>query len=248
VGAGAGVGRGRGLGAGDRAAVGDESAAVARLARSEEPPRYRRAPVVSKLDPFEPLLRRLLEEWPQIKAPRATEFLREEYGYDGSVDLVKRRLRELRPFPASRCFPRCATRSDRQLREGAVPLTSVQTCMVEPNDGQRPRAKMGGSAWGTRGRTYGHCSRFPSARRRVAAVSLSRKSREATPSQATRHVEPYRTLARGTRLSGAGLVCSGSHPAIAERRTLNSRGAVDSWAWAPPSPFGSTAATNTEGT
>jgi transposase len=70
---------------------------VARLARSEEPPRYRRAPVVSKLDPFEPLLRRLLEEWPQIKAPRATELLREEYGYDGSVDLVKRRLRELRP-------------------------------------------------------------------------------------------------------------------------------------------------------
>jgi transposase len=70
---------------------------VARLARSEEPPRYRRAPVVSKLDPFEPLLRRLLVEWPQIKAPRATELLREEYGYDGSVDLVKRRLRELRP-------------------------------------------------------------------------------------------------------------------------------------------------------
>jgi transposase len=70
---------------------------VARLARSEEPPRYRRAPVVSKLDPLEPVLRRLLEEWPQIRAPRATELLREEYGYDGSVDLVKRRLRELRP-------------------------------------------------------------------------------------------------------------------------------------------------------
>jgi transposase len=73
---------------------------VARLARSDEPPRYRRAPVASKLDPFEPVLRRLLEEWPQIKAPRATELLREEYGYSGSVDLVKRRLRELRPPPA----------------------------------------------------------------------------------------------------------------------------------------------------
>jgi len=70
---------------------------VARLARSEEPPCYRRAPVVSKLDPFEPVLRRLLEEWPQIRAPRATELLRDEYGYDGSIDLVKRRLRELRP-------------------------------------------------------------------------------------------------------------------------------------------------------
>ena len=70
---------------------------VARMARSEEPPRYRREPVASKLDPFEPVLRRLLEEWPLIKAPRATELLRDEYGYDGSVDLVKRRLRELRP-------------------------------------------------------------------------------------------------------------------------------------------------------
>jgi transposase len=70
---------------------------VARLAAAEEPPRYRRAAAGSRLDPFEPVLRRLLEEWPQIKAPRATELLREEYGYDGSVDLVKRRLRELRP-------------------------------------------------------------------------------------------------------------------------------------------------------
>ncbi len=42
------------------------------------------------------MLRRLLEEWPQIKAPRATEVLR-EYGYLGSVDVVRRRLRELRP-------------------------------------------------------------------------------------------------------------------------------------------------------
>jgi transposase len=69
---------------------------VARLARCSEPPRYRRAAAGSKLDPFEPVLVRLLEEWPVIKAPRATELLR-EHGYDGSVDLVKRRLRELRP-------------------------------------------------------------------------------------------------------------------------------------------------------
>jgi transposase len=70
---------------------------VARLAACDEPPRYRRAPAGSKLDPFEPVLRRLLVEWPLLKAPRATELLRDEYGYDGSVDLVKRRLRELRP-------------------------------------------------------------------------------------------------------------------------------------------------------
>jgi len=69
---------------------------VSRLLDSDEPPRYRRARRGSKLDPFEPLLRRVLEEWPQIKAPRMTELLR-EHGYDGSVDVVKRRLRELRP-------------------------------------------------------------------------------------------------------------------------------------------------------
>ena len=72
---------------------------VARLARSKDPPCYRRAPVASKLDPFEPVLRRLLEEWPQIRAPRATELLRDECGYEGSIDLVKRRPRELRPLP-----------------------------------------------------------------------------------------------------------------------------------------------------
>jgi hypothetical protein len=70
---------------------------IARLWGCEEPPRYRRPPRNSKLEPFPPVLRRLLEDWPQIKAPRATELLRDEYGYDRAVDLVKRRLRELRP-------------------------------------------------------------------------------------------------------------------------------------------------------
>ena len=69
---------------------------VARMLASGEPPRYRRAPQGSQLDRFEPVLQRLAEEWPQIKAPRATEVLR-EYGYVGSVDVVRRRLRELRP-------------------------------------------------------------------------------------------------------------------------------------------------------
>jgi transposase len=88
---------------------------VARLARSEEPPRYRRASAGSKLDPFEPVLRRLLAEWPQIKAPRATELLRDEHGYEGSVDLVKRRLRELRP-PARRPAQRTGYRPGQVLQ------------------------------------------------------------------------------------------------------------------------------------
>jgi len=88
---------------------------VAKLIASDEPPHYRRASAGSKLDPFEPVLRRLLEEWPQIKAPRATELLREEYGYAGSVDLVKRRLRELRP-PAARPAQRTGYRPGQVLQ------------------------------------------------------------------------------------------------------------------------------------
>jgi transposase len=66
------------------------------LVARAEPPRYRRPPAGSQLDPLEPVLGQLLAEWPQIKAPRATELLRADYGYAGSVDLVRRRLRELR--------------------------------------------------------------------------------------------------------------------------------------------------------
>jgi transposase len=42
------------------------------------------------------VIRQVLTDWPQIKAPRKTEILR-EHGYEGSVDVVKRRLRALRP-------------------------------------------------------------------------------------------------------------------------------------------------------
>ena len=70
---------------------------VDRLIEADEPPRYRRAPAGSMLDRFEPVLARLLEEWPEIRAPRVTEILREDYGYAGSVDLVKKRLAQLRP-------------------------------------------------------------------------------------------------------------------------------------------------------
>jgi transposase len=70
---------------------------VRRMLASDGPPRYSRAPRGSVLDPLEPVMRRLLAEWPQIKAPRVTEILRSDYGYEGSVDLVRRRLQQLRP-------------------------------------------------------------------------------------------------------------------------------------------------------
>jgi transposase len=72
---------------------------VRRLVEADEPPRYRRAPAGSMLDPLEPVMRRLVDGWPEIRAPRVTEILREDYGYAGSVDLVRRRLALLRPRP-----------------------------------------------------------------------------------------------------------------------------------------------------
>jgi hypothetical protein len=54
---------------------------VARLAAADGPPGYVRAPSGSMLDPLEPVIRGLIEEWPEIKAPRVTEVLRDDYGY-----------------------------------------------------------------------------------------------------------------------------------------------------------------------
>lgn len=78
---------------------------VRRLVEAAEPPRYRREGAGSMLDPLDPVLRGLVADFEAIRAPRVTEILREDYGYTGSVDLVRRRLAELRPMavrPAQR--------------------------------------------------------------------------------------------------------------------------------------------------
>ncbi len=70
---------------------------VARALASDSPPKYVRAPTGSQLDPLMPVIERVLREWPEIRAPRLTELLRSEHGYEGSVDLVRRKLSSLRP-------------------------------------------------------------------------------------------------------------------------------------------------------
>jgi transposase len=70
---------------------------AAKLVEATEPPSYWRASAGSMLDPLEPVLRKLIADWPEIKAPRVTEILRDDYGYLGSVDLVRKRLAALRP-------------------------------------------------------------------------------------------------------------------------------------------------------
>jgi transposase len=75
---------------------------VRRLIEAGEPPRYSRASTGSIIDAFEPVIRRLLVEWPEIRAPRLGEILREDYGYEGGVDLVRKRLALLRPREVER--------------------------------------------------------------------------------------------------------------------------------------------------
>lgn len=52
------------------------------------------------VNPLDPVLRGLPEEWPEIKAPRVNEILRAIYGYEGLVDLVEERLAKLGPSRA----------------------------------------------------------------------------------------------------------------------------------------------------
>jgi transposase len=88
---------------------------VKRMLESDAPPRYERAPQGLMLDPLEPVIRTTLEKWPDIDAPRMTDILRDDYGYEGSVDVVKRRLRELRP-PAERPAQRTGYRPGQVLQ------------------------------------------------------------------------------------------------------------------------------------
>jgi transposase len=70
---------------------------VARALATDTPPRYIRAPAGSQLDRLMPVIERVISDWPEIKAPRLTELLRDEHDYQGSVDLVRRKLSTLRP-------------------------------------------------------------------------------------------------------------------------------------------------------
>jgi transposase len=70
---------------------------AARLVAASEPPSYSRAAAGSMLDPLEPVLRELIDRFEDVKAPRVTEILRDDHGYMGSVDLVRKRLAALRP-------------------------------------------------------------------------------------------------------------------------------------------------------
>jgi transposase len=60
---------------------------------SDDPPKYRRAPRGSIVDAVEPAIRELLAEFPRMPAT----VIAERIGWDRSLSVLKRRVRELRP-------------------------------------------------------------------------------------------------------------------------------------------------------
>jgi transposase len=66
---------------------------VRRAVASDDPPKYRRAPTGSIVDAVEPAIRELLAEFPRMPAT----VIAERIGWDRSLSVLKRRVRELRP-------------------------------------------------------------------------------------------------------------------------------------------------------
>jgi transposase len=83
---------------------------IRRALASDDPPRYRRAPVPSKLDPFKPWIEGQLRADPEIPAKRLRE-LAEQLGYRGGKTIFDDWVREVRPrYLVRRTFQRTVYR------------------------------------------------------------------------------------------------------------------------------------------
>jgi transposase len=84
---------------------------IRRALRSEEPPRYQRAPAGSKLDPFKDEIHRLLRQDPRLPGQRVRELI-EPLGFSGGKTIVDDYVREVRPLfaPSPRTFQRTVYR------------------------------------------------------------------------------------------------------------------------------------------
>ena len=73
---------------------------VARALRLDQPPSNRRAPRRGLLDPFHPKIDALLARYPNLSAVRIQEEIsKPPEGYSGSVIVLRRYLRKVRPTP-----------------------------------------------------------------------------------------------------------------------------------------------------
>ncbi|MGE0027534.1 MAG: IS21 family transposase [Thermoleophilia bacterium] len=83
---------------------------IRRALRAEEPPRYERGPVESKLDPHKEEIHRLLAAEPKMPGTRIRELI-EGSGYEGGRTILDDYLREMRPlFVPARTFGRTSYR------------------------------------------------------------------------------------------------------------------------------------------
>jgi transposase len=87
--------------------TGRNRSTVRRAVRAAEPPRYRRPPTGSKLDPHKPEVHRLLGDDPRLPATVVRERIA-ELGYAGGRSILEAYLREVRPLfaPPPRAFQR----------------------------------------------------------------------------------------------------------------------------------------------
>lgn len=91
--------------------LGLSRATVRRALRSDEPPRYERAPRASKLEPHKAEIHRLLAAEPKMPGRRLRELIAEA-GYAGGQTILDDYLREVRPLfvPPPRTFQRTTYR------------------------------------------------------------------------------------------------------------------------------------------
>lgn len=91
--------------------TGHDRKTVQRAIRLDVPPRYRRMPAGSKLDPFKDEIERLLRTDPRLPGTRMRELL-SELGYRGGKTILDDYLREVRPgfLPRPRTFQRTVYR------------------------------------------------------------------------------------------------------------------------------------------
>jgi transposase len=79
---------------------------VARLLELTEPPKYRRPPVPSLLDPYKDAVAAMLDENAEVAATVVLEHLRRK-GYSGGITILKDHLQQVRPhFLAARSYQR----------------------------------------------------------------------------------------------------------------------------------------------
>ena len=171
---------------------------VRRLAGAAEPPRYRRQPSGSMLDPLDSVLRKLVADFEGIRAPRVTELLRDDYGYGGSVDLVRRRLAELRP-KAGRPAQKTGYREIAARSSGLSRAETSSACSTA----SRPKS---GLRWGWSPEPRQAASRIPAGVR--AAPTRTATASNRPPRRSWRELLPRSMRAASASLSSIALACA----------------------------------------